>query len=280
MTPSDSLPVEPVSLSVSCVTYNLDKTLVSNTLHSLAKACDYARAQRQLKSVHLYLIDNGPGEQNRLDLLDLQQLFQQRFDQVTLISGHGNPGYGAGHNLAIHQASSAYHLVLNPDVVIAENNLSIALGYMNHHPDVGLLAPDAVDETGARQYLAKRMPSFLVLLSRAANIRFLRKRLAEKLYRYEYRDQIPATQPVDITLASGCYMFLRTPHVQRIGGFDPDFFMYFEDFDLSRRIASFSRVVHHPTVKIVHYGGGASRKGFRHLRYFFVSYLRFIYKNN
>lgn len=164
---------------------------------------------------------------------------------------HGNPGYGSGNNLVLQQTTSPYHLVLNLDVLLAENNISLALKYMNQHPQVGLLA-------------------------RAFPLEFMRKLMVQKLYRYEYRDIIPAQAPVEIEFASRCYMFLRTSTAQQIGGFDSDFFMYFEDFDLSRRLAAISRVVHHPKLHIVHYGGGAARKGFLHLRYFFVSYCKFL----
>ncbi|OZY87668.1 hypothetical protein CBP51_12095 [Cellvibrio mixtus] len=275
---SDSYTPEPASLSISCVTYNLHSSTFNATIESLACACAYAKAQGILASSHLYLIDNGPTEQNYHELCAIQSRYNNRFEKITLLTGHGNPGYGGGNNLALTQTSSHYHLVLNPDVLLAENNIWLALDYMSKHLQVGLLAPDAFDEFDHRQYLAKRTPSFFVLLARAFPVGFVRKLMAKKLYNYEYRDIIPAQAPVEIELASGCYMFLRTSTAQQIGGFDSDFFMYFEDFDLSRRMAKISRVVHHPELHIVHYGGGAARKGFLHLRYFFVSYSRFVIK--
>lgn len=273
---SDFSANEPLSLSISCVTYDFHNSTFNATIESLACACAYAKAQGHLAASHLYLIDNGPDEKNYHALCAIQSAFNSRFEKITLLTGHGNPGYGSGNNLALQQTTSPYHLVLNPDVLLAENNISLALDYMNQHPQVGLLAPDAVDEFGERQYLAKRKPSLLVLLARASPLEFMRKLIAQKLYRYEYRDIIPAQAPVEIELASGCYMFLRTSTVRQVGGFDPKFFMYFEDFDLSRRLAAISRVVHHPKLHIVHYGGGAARKGFLHLRYFFVSYCKFL----
>lgn len=270
---------EPASLSISCVTYNLHGSTFNSTIESLASACAYAKAQGSLACSHLYLIDNGPGEQNYRALCAIQSAFNSRFEKVTLLSGHGNLGYGCGNNLALQQTSSHYHLVLNPDVLLAENNIRLALDYMGQHQQVGLLAPDAFDEFSERQYLAKRTPSFLVLLARAFPVGFVRKLMAQELYSYEYRDIIPAQAPVEIELASGCYMFLRTATAQRIGGFDPDFFMYFEDFNLSLRLAKLRQVVHHPELHIVHYGGGAAKKGLLHLRYFFVSYCKFLVKS-
>lgn len=274
----DSLMPEPASLSISCVTYSLQGSTFNATIESLACACAYAKARGILASSHLYLIDNGPGEQNYRALCAIQSAFNNCFEKITLLTGHGNLGYGNGNNLALKQASSNYHLVLNPDVLLAENNISLALDFMGRHQQAGLLAPDAFDELGERQYIAKRAPSVLVLLVRAFPVVFVRNLMAQKLYSYECRDIIPAKEPVEVELASGCYMFLRTITAQQIGGFDSDFFMYFEDFDLSRRLAKISQVLHHPDLHIVHYGGGAAQKGFLHLRYFFVSYCRFMIK--
>ncbi|QEY11321.1 glycosyltransferase [Cellvibrio sp. KY-YJ-3] len=277
---SDSTATEPASLSISCVTYNLHNSTFNATIESLACACAYARAQGRLAVSHLYLIDNGPDEKNYRALCAIQSAFYAHFEKITLLTGHGNLGYGSGNNLALLQTTSHYHLVLNPDVLLAENNISLALDYMNQHPQVGLLAPDAVDEFGERQYLAKRKPSLLVLLARAFSLEFMRKLMAQKLYRYEYRDIIPTQVPVEIELASGCYMFLRTSIAQQIGGFDPDFFMYFEDFNLSRRIATISRVVHHPELRIVHFGGGAFKKGIKHIKYFSGSFFKYKCKSH
>lgn len=271
--------LKTITLSVSCVTYALDTEIVKATLGSLACACELAQQQGVLTTTHLYLIDNGPDHRNKDKLIDIQRDIQHKFTTVELISGYGNVGYGRGHNLALSSTRADYHLVLNPDVLLAEDNIQIALDYMNKNPQVGLLAPDAMDEFGNRQFIAKRTPSLLVLLLRAFPFRLLHRLMIKKLNDYECRDLIPANKPVEIELASGCYMFLRTSTAQQVGGFDPDFFMYFEDFDLSLRIANLSQVVHHPELKIVHYGGGASKKGLLHLRYFFVSYFQFLVKS-
>lgn len=55
--------------------------------------------------------------------------------------------------------------------------------------------------------------------------------------------------------------------------------MYFEEFDLSERLKKRARIIHHPKIRIVHYGGDASRKGLVHLRYFCKSYLTYSVKH-
>lgn len=267
------------SLSISCVTFNTNQDYFSATLSSLVSACSFAKAQGSLADANLYLIDNGPDTINTNFLNRMSTQYADKFKSVQMLSGHGNTGYGRANNLAIMNSSSDFHLVLNPDVILAEDNIHVAISYMSANPDVGLLAPDAEGVNGQRQFIAKRTPSFFVLFARAFRSSPQNKWLRNRLHYYEYRDLIPAKNPFDIALASGCYMLLCRETAQKVGGFDSDFFMYFEDFNLSQRIHLTKRVIHHPQVKVIHYGGGAASKGDGHIRLFLSSYFKFILKS-
>ena len=70
-------------------------------------------------------------------------------------------------------------------------------------------------------------------------------------------------------------MLIRTALFTRLGGFDPRFFMYFEDYDLSLRAGRESTVAYIPAARIVHHGGEASRKGLRHVVWFLRSARQF-----
>lgn len=264
-------------LTISCVTFDSDIKVLGATLESLVKACLHAKRQDLLQTVKLHLIDNGPNAFNLHQLYKLKSEYHSNFFDIQVHTGHGNIGYGKGHNLAILNVKSEYHLVLNPDVILDLNNISIALNYMCDNSDVGLLTPDAFGIEGDRQYIAKRHPNILILLARALKISWMNALFSNQLKKYEYRDLIPAAEPIDISLASGCYMLFRTKIVQSQEGFNPHFFMYFEDFELSARINRISRVIHHPALQIIHLGGGASRKGGRHIYYFIVSYIKFVF---
>ena len=81
------------------------------------------------------------------------------------------------------------------------------------------------------------------------------------------------------TVVSGCFMLFRTAVLKELGGFDPSFFLYFEDFDLAIRSTRVTRVAYVPQVSIVHYGGNAARKGVKHVRMFAGSAFRFYNKH-
>jgi hypothetical protein len=63
--------------------------------------------------------------------------------------------------------------------------------------------------------------------------------------------------------------------LQKIGGFNEAFFLYFEDFSLSLELQKYGKLVYYPDCKIIHHGGNAAKKGFKHIRYFVESGLRF-----
>ena len=63
--------------------------------------------------------------------------------------------------------------------------------------------------------------------------------------------------------------------IDSTGGFDPKYFVYFEDFDWSVRLNNITRTAYVPAVQIGHHGGGAAQKGFKHIYYFTKSGLRF-----
>ena len=78
-----------------------------------------------------------------------------------------------------------------------------------------------------------------------------------------------------IPIASGCFMFARRELLQRLGGFAPEYFLYFEDFDLSLRLGRVADIAYVPQVQIVHVGGYAAGKGWAHRRMFMRSAMTF-----
>ena len=93
------------------------------------------------------------------------------------------------------------------------------------------------------------------------------------------RDVIADAVVSPVPVMSGSFMLLRRKAIESTGGFDPDYFLYFEDFDWSVRLNRVTRSAYVPTVRVVHHGGGAARKGWRHIAYFTRSGARFFNKH-
>ena len=236
-------------------------------LKKLGQAVRHARQHRRLTEARLIVVDNGPGLNGRELIRRIIESAELPMT-VQILSGHGNVGYGAGHNLALWQSQADWHLILNPDVLMEEDALSAGLEFLTTHPEAGLIAPAVWNQAGQRQYLCKRYPTVLDLALRGFAPVKLRQSFKTRLDRYEWRDVDPAVVQWDPPIASGCFMLCQRAVLQQIGGFSPDYFLYFEDFDLSLRLAKVTRLVYVPTVRIVHLGGHAARKGLRHIAWF------------
>ena len=222
------------------------------------------------------LVDNSENHcLQAMDFSDLESRFRARNATLNVVSGQGNVGYGRGHNLVIRSTGDKYHLVLNPDVELAADSLAVGLLYLEHHPDVAVVSPYAEAGDGDKQHLCKRHPSVLTLFVRGFLPGWLKKYFNHRLAHYEMHD-LPEDRPSDLVpLVSGCCMLCRAEFLRAIEGFDENYFLYFEDFDLSLRLGARARLVYLPGMKIRHYGGNAAGKGLRHIVLYTRSAWRF-----
>lgn len=264
-------PIDTVRFTISIVVYRPNVPVLIQTLRSLGDACDALQGARPGQRAHLYLIDNG-------GLPDLGVLHELEAKGVTstVIAGHGNVGYGRGHNLAVESTRDGCHLILNPDIDIDRLALVNAFAFFDAHPDVGVLAPRIDGEDQRLQYLCRRYPALLDLYVRGFCPNVMRKLFDARLRRYEMRDVINERDVVwDPPIISGCFMLFRTELIKSLKGFDPRYFLYFEDYDLSLRARQAARIAYVPQVRVLHYGGGAARKGAKHIRMFISSAFKF-----
>ncbi|VXC34182.1 conserved hypothetical protein [Burkholderia sp. 8Y] len=258
-------------ISVSLVVYRPHRQLLARTLNTLDNALNRLIPADLGVTAPLYLINNGTEDE-----LDAAGLYGEAALRSNIIQGQGNVGYGRGHNLAIERTSSRYHLILNPDIELDDDALTHALAFMDAHPEVGLLSPFILEDDGSQQFLCRRYPTVFDLFIRGFLPRSLRKPFKARLSRYEMRDAIGEKDIVwDPPIVSGCFMLFRTEVLKKLGGFDPRYFLYFEDYDLSLRTHDVARVAYVPSVRVLHHGGDAAGKGWTHIKLFIASAYKF-----
>ena len=257
--------VQMSHLSVAIVVYNSSLEWLGRTLDSLYRSCEPLLGQA-VDKLSVLLVNNGSDRSYGMELEALVRA--KAWPGLTLVQLESNGGFGSGQNQALAAGVGDYHLVLNPDVELAPDALGRALAIMEADTGIALLSPGAVGTDGHQEFLCKRYPSVAVLALRAFAPGFGRRCFPAMMRRYDMSDVCALGEPVDIPLASGCFMFIRGQNFAEVRGFNEDFFLYFEDFDLSLRLAKLGRLSFEPSVKIVHHGGYAASKGWRHLRMF------------
>ena len=260
----------PVTLCISVVTYRSDQSRFQQTLKSLAEATAIARARFPRLRVTLATVDNSPAEAAAQPVQALLSAAEMAcFDDHRALPSPGNVGFGRAHNLAIAAVAADYHIVANPDIVADRDAIAVALEHLEADEDIVLAGPVGRDAIGKPLYLPRAYPSVLVLLARAFFPGRLKRALRARLGAYELRDRYPpGTDIVDVELLSGCFLVARGSMLRHVGGFSEEYFLYFEDYDLSMRMRACGRVVALPEMGIVHFGGGAAGKGAHHVRLF------------
>ncbi|RKD55179.1 glycosyltransferase family 2 protein [uncultured Rhizobium sp.] len=245
-------------LSVCIVTYRPELAGLRETLESLRAAI----ARLEGTNTSITIVDNSMDG-------SLAGWLSDKFGDLSvhLLEGHGNIGFARANNMALDDVGDL-HLVLNPDVVLSPDCLANALHFLDRHPECGLLTPLAMGTDGTRQYLCKRYPSLFDLALRGFGPKWLRRLFRKRLDRYQMTDMSDVDAFWDPPIVSGCFMLFRGAIFRKLSGFDPRYFLYFEDFDLSLRTRDMARIAFVPTARIVHGGGDAARKGLWHIKQF------------
>ena len=226
-------------ISASVVLYNTEKTHIDAVITSCVDS---------LVEVDLYLVDNSPTDKLNYLMND---------SRVKYLKSHENHGFGAGHNLAINEfkllENYDYHIIINPDIEFDNMVVKNIQSYMDCNIDVGILMPKITNVDGTLQYARRLLPSPMDILFK----RFFPS--SKRAGNYELRKFEPK-KPVEIVGLCGCFMFSRTSSIKRIGLFDERYFMYFEDFDLSRRMAKKFKTIYFPGTEVVHGSNNEHRR--------------------
>jgi GT2 family glycosyltransferase len=194
--------------------------------------------------VAVYLCDNSP-EDPTADRV------QWSFPGITVLPQPGNVGFGRANNAVIPYLKSRYHLMMNPDVTFDPTLLSRMIAYMEEHPNIAVLTPRVLNTDGSEQFLPKKRIA----------VHYLLGGLLENLggpfrrWRQEFTlADVEVRLPIPVEFATGCFLLIRTEIFRELGGFDPRFFLYQEDSDLSRRVLEEGKgsIVYHPDMTVTH----------------------------
>ncbi len=198
--------------------------------------------------------------------------------EVTVLEQGANLGFSRANNAAFAVARGRYVLVLNPDTEPDPGSLAALVAYADGHPGSGLYAPHLVNSDGTDQRTARSFPTMSAAV-------FGRRSPLTQLWpanpwstRY-LRTGIPADGATAFAVdwVSGACMLVPAAALRAVGGFDPRYFMYWEDADWCRRMWNAGLpVTVVPWARVLHHEGG-SRRGWpaRQVIAFHAGALRF-----
>lgn len=189
-------------------------------------------------SLEVLVVDNQSSD-------DSVEAARRAFPAAIVLPQPRNGGFAYGVNRGLLAARAGLVLLLNTDTDVSLAALAAFVAEAAQHPEAGILGPRIVDEHGHVQvstWNAHRPRHYLLQ--------------ALGLGRLLPHPPPPGDRPSAVECTSGCVFLIRRQTLQRTGGMDERFFMYYEEADLCARArADGWQVLHLPAQSFVHAGG-------------------------
>jgi GT2 family glycosyltransferase len=231
-----------VTTSVLIVTYRATEAAI-DCLTSLTAGAD--------AGAEVIVVDNASGD-------GTAERIAARFPRVRLIEAGENLGFARAVNLAAGHATGDVLVLLNPDTIVHDGAIGHLAEFARAHPDAGLVGGRTLTPAGDLDpHSCWGVPSAWSMVCFATGLSTLFKHSRvldpESLGRWQ-RDSVR-----EVGVVSGCLLAVRREVWDQLGGFDPSFFMYGEDVDLSLRAARLGyRPLITPRAVVTHIGGASS----------------------
>jgi len=231
----------PLGVSVVIVNWNT-RNMVLRLLGSLSTPSEDSGHE-----VELIVVDNASSDGS-------VEAIRREFPDVKLVAQDENRGFPGGVNPGVRVATQPLVLLLNSDARTSRPSIEEAARYMDALSQVGILGPRIVGPEGRPQVSAWRDPSLAWMALEAVGLSKL------KAFNFGFYREKSFTKPEEVDCVSGCVMMIRRDLLNELGGFDEDYFMYFEETDFCVRARRRGTRVHHaPIGEFVHEAGGTSK---------------------
>ena len=231
----------PTPLRVVAVTYSPGDTL-TDFLVTL-------RAATELP-LDVVLADNGSTD-------GAPERAARDFPDVRVLPTGGNIGYGAAANAGLADVQSGYALVANPDIRFEPGAVDELLTVAARWPRGAIIGPAIRTPDGALYPSARELPELSTGIGHAA-FGWL---WPSNPWTARYRREREAPRERSTGWLSGSCFLVDLVAFHSVGGFDPGYFMYFEDVDLAARLGERGWLsVYAPSAVVEHEGGHATRR--------------------
>jgi GT2 family glycosyltransferase len=178
--------------------------------------------------------------------------------QVRMLRSPVNLGFAAANNKAFPLVKGRYVVLLNSDAFPRPKSLRRAIEYMDAQPDIGLGGARLTGRDGSWQPSARLFPSLLndFLSLSGLSARYPRSRFFGR----GDRTWADRNEAADVDWVPGAFSIIRGSVLGQVGYFDENFFLYYEEVDLCRRIRNAGhRIRYWPDVEVIHLGGESSK---------------------
>lgn len=225
-----------MDVSVIIVNYNT-KSLLKDCIQSICSnthGCSY----------EIIVVDNASSDGS-------VQMLKEEFPQVQVIASDTNLGFGKANNLGAKRAKGDYLFLLNSDTELFNDSIKGLWEYARTYPGkLGVVGGTLLQPNHAPNLSFGYFPCI------KNELLYLWNKLWKNEHGFKRQDS-----PYKVDFVCGADMLIPKTVFQKLNGFDPAFFLYYEETDLQKRMEKLNldRIIL-PSVKIIHREGGSFEK--------------------
>lgn len=204
------------SVSAIFVTYN-GASIIERSIGKIINLPEIAKC---------YIVDNNSSDEIE-DIID-----NINSHKIEFIKNDKNLGFGVANNIALEKVKTPYALCINPDAILENDSLEELISKFTLYPNAAAIAPILTYENGIVQASYKRN-----VFDRERN---------------KYHFIIPEGD-ICADFLSGAVLLFNMEKLRKVGFFDPNIFLFYEDDDLCLRIKNAGyNLILSPSTKVVH----------------------------
>ncbi|MBI5122683.1 glycosyltransferase [Candidatus Roizmanbacteria bacterium] len=182
---------------------------------------------------------------------------KKKFPKVKYVVNR-NRGFGQGNNIGVKHAEGEYLFFLNPDTNIFSTTIDSLLLFFKK-AKVGMVAPLLLGSNGGpyQQGSLELTPQRGWIVLSFLNKLFPKNIISQKYFINSWIKE--ETKEVDVI--PGTALMIKKEIFEKVGGFDEKFFLYFEEFDLCKRVRALGYKLYiYPDAKVMHKWGASTKK--------------------
>ncbi len=235
-----------VDLSIIILSYNTCE---------LTKRCVLAII-RNLKNnkitFEVIVVDNGSVDGSEAMLVELKK----NNKEIKILANKKNIGFAKANNLALNKVKGTNILYLNSDVIVEKVDFDKLINYLNNNNNVAGLTVNVVLTAGNIDPASHRgFPTVWNSFCYLTGLESLTRNIEplNRLFGGYHLTSLKLNQIHEIDSPSGAFFLVKKKVIEKINGFDEDFFFYGEDIDLAFRIKKAGyKIIYYPLYQVLH----------------------------
>ncbi len=226
-----------MDISIIIVSWNVREKLRENLKTLFASQGDF--------EFEVFVVDNNSGDASA-------EMVKKDFPQVELITNTENLGFAKANNQAIKKAAGDFILLLNPDMLLKPDTLKTMLDWTRANKQASVAGCHLIDRRNNTIKHVRRFPRVCDQLAIILKLPHLFPWILKNYLRFDF----DYSRPSKVDSIRGGFFIIRREIINKLGGLDERYFLWFEEVDFCRQVhENGGEVWYAPAAECVDYVG-------------------------